>query len=126
MGSLIVANVDITPSAGDIIKERSFSAANTVVSPVNVSGFAFDSEVVRSFESNVSVAVDATSPLFAVYRLVGIQKSGSWSLNVSFVGDIITPLQFSIDNTGQIQYTSGTFDGWVSTTMKFKALTTSL
>jgi hypothetical protein len=126
MGSLMVANVDITPSAGDIVKERSFSAAVSVASPVDVSGFAFDSAAVRSFESIVSVSVDATSPLFAVYRLVGVQKSGTWVLNVSYVGDKIEQLQFSIDSTGQIKYMSGSFAGWVSTTMKFKASTTSL
>jgi hypothetical protein len=130
-GSLIANNtVDITPSLGDIGKERIFSAANNVTTATDVTNFAFDNAVVRSFNAVVSIEVLATSGnKFANYDIRGIQKmSGDWAINTTFVGDN-TGIVFTIDNInskGQIQYVSSNISQWTSTTMKFRAHTTSV
>jgi hypothetical protein len=125
-GDLIVSDVNMTPSAGDIFLEQTFNAANSVPAFTNITGFAFDNNVVRSFEAQVSVGIDATDSQYAVYRLMGIQKNGAWTLNASYTGDQITDITFGITNAGQLQYTSINIPGWTATTIKFRAFTTSV
>ncbi|NBP13807.1 hypothetical protein EBU95_05320 [bacterium] len=124
--SASIVGVDITPSAGDIVKERTFIASNNVSSPQNITGLSFDSAVVRSFVATLSVYINATTKLFAVYQLMGVQKDNTWVLNSSFAGDKITDIAFSITNNGQVQYTHADIPGWVITKMNFKANTTSV
>lgn len=111
-------------SAGDI-QETSFSAANNVSSAADVTGFAFANATVRSFSALVSVSLDATSDLFEEFTLQGIQKASSWNMSVDSVGDN-SGITFSITSAGQIQYTSGNAAGFVSNTIKFRAITTTI
>jgi hypothetical protein len=111
-------------SAGDIA-ESSFSVANNQVSAANVTSFAFANATVRSFEALVSVYVNATTSLYETFKIQGIQKGASWDIAVSSVGDN-SQVNFTITNAGQIQYTSGSYAGFVSATMKFRAITTSV
>jgi hypothetical protein len=90
-----------------------------------VTGFAFSNAVVRSFEAHVSVVIDATIDAYEVFHILGIQKGSSWDLNVSSTGDN-SGIDFTIDNSGQIQYTSTNEGGFVSSTIKFRAITTSI
>ena len=53
-----------------------------------------------------------------------MQKGGNWVLNSSFVGDV-TGLTFSINNSGQIQYTSTSIGSYIESYVNFRALTTS-
>jgi hypothetical protein len=124
----IVNDVDVTPSSGDIVKERTFYASNNVASFSEITGFAFNNAVVRSFEATMSVGVKSdayATQLFAVYKFYAVQKNGSWTLNTSYVGDVISQLQFSINSSGQVQYKSADIPNWNVTVMKFKANTTS-
>lgn len=111
-------------SAGDI-KETSFSAANNQSSAANVTGFAFANATVRSFEAIVSVYINATGSLYEQFKLNGIQRGADWKMDVSSVGDA-SGIVFSITSAGQIQYTSTSVSGFVSNTMKFRAITTSV
>lgn len=111
-------------SAGDI-SETSFSAANNQAVAANVTGLAFANATVRSFKALVSVSIDATSDLFEVFELLGVQKGSSWDLAQSATGDD-SGLVFSITNAGQIQYTSTNISGFVSNTVKFRAITTTV
>lgn len=111
-------------SAGDI-QETSFSAANNVAAPADVTGFAFANATVRSFSALVSVSLDATADLFEEFHLQGIQKAASWNMSVDSVGDN-SGITFSITSAGQIQYTSGNAAGFVSNTIKFRAITTTV
>lgn len=111
-------------SAGDI-NETSFSAADNQSSVADVTGLAFANGVVRSFKAYVSVTLDATADLFEAFELQGIQKGASWDMSVSSVGDD-SGLVFSITNAGQVQYTSLAKAGFVSNTVKFRAITTSV
>lgn len=111
-------------SAGDI-QETSFSAANNQASAANVTGLAFANGVVRSFSAFVAVVIDATTDSYEYFNLEGIQKGASWDMSIVSRGDD-SGVQFSITNAGQIQYTSISSAGFVSNTMKFRALTLSV
>jgi hypothetical protein len=111
-------------SAGDI-EETSFAGANNVASPASVTGFAFANGVVRSFTAHVSVYVDAATDLFEAFTLTGIQKGSDWEMSVQAVGDE-SLVAFSITSAGQIQYVSGNYGTFVSLTIKFRAITSSL
>ena len=118
---------DITPSVGDICKELTFYANNNQSTPEDITDFNFSNASVRSFDAMVSVYISVSSggDLYANYNLKGIQKTGYWVLNSTFIGDS-TGITFSITTTGQIQYISTNIANFVSDTMKFRALTTSV
>jgi hypothetical protein len=97
----------------------SFSGAESA-SNSNVTGFAFANGTVRGFKALVTVTIDATTDLFETVEILGIQKGASWDIAVNSVGDD-TLVDFSITNAGQIQYSSSTYTGFVSMTIKFKA-----
>lgn len=111
-------------STGDLT-ETTFAAANNVVSPANVTGLAFASGTVRGFVALVTVEIDATADLFETFTLTGVNKGGSFDMSVESVGDI-SNVDFTITSAGQVQYTSGNEAGWVSTSIKFRADTTTV
>ena len=126
-GNLNVNNVNLKPSLGDIYEEQLFYGDNDQIIESDVVGFGFNNSIVRYFHAFVSVSILTNSgSLNAGFELKGIQTSGpSWILQQSSIGDD-TYIMFSITNLGQIQYTSSNIVDWVSTTMKFRALTTSV
>jgi Tfp pilus assembly protein PilX len=115
------------PAVGSIgdIQETSFSAANNQSTVANVTGLLFPNATVRSFEAHVAVLIDATADLYEKFRLEGIQKGASWDMFIVALGDN-SGVVFSINTSGQIQYTSANSTGFVSNTMKFRALTLSV
>lgn len=110
-------------SGGDI-QETSFSGAQNATN-VSITGFNFSNATVRSFEALVSVEIDATSNLYEVHKLYGIQRDSDWSLSQESTGDdsLVT---FAVSSTGQVQYTSGSYAGFNSLEMNFRAITTSI
>lgn len=122
-GSITVAS-SVPPSTGDIA-ETSFSAANNQASPTNVTGLTFSNASVRSFNALVSVAVDATSDLFEVFELRGIQRGSDWQMSATSTGDN-SGFSFSITTAGQVQYTNSNYSGFVSATLKFRAIVTQV
>jgi len=111
-------------SAGDIV-ETSFSLANNQVAPANVTGFLFPVGTVRSFSSLTSVEIDATADLYEQFTLQGINKAVSFNMSVDSTGDA-SGIVFSITSSGQVQYTSAAYAGFVSGLIKFRAITTSV
>ena len=111
-------------SPGDIA-QTSFSLANNQASPADVTGFAFANASVRSFDALVSVSVDATSDVFETFKLLGVQRGSDWSLSYDSTGDT-SGVSFTITNAGQIQYTSSSYAGFVSGTIKFRAVVTNV
>lgn len=118
-----LATVPSSP-AGDI-PETSFSISNNVSTPTTVTGFVFSNAIVRSFIAQVSMIIDATSDLFEVIEIIGIQKGSEWDISISSAGDD-SLVDFSITAAGQLQYTSGNYSGFVTGVMKFRATTTSV
>ena len=111
-------------SAGDI-SETSFSGADGQAVAADVTGFAFANGTVRSFSAHGSILVDATADLYEEFDIQGIQKGASWEIAEGRVGDE-SGVTFTITNAGQIQYTGDTYAGFVSLTIKFRAITTSI
>ena len=125
-GAIILNTVDISPSMGDISRERYFQAQNNVTTASVITGFAFNNSVVRAFDAVVSVTIiDGGSNKYAYYNLKGVQKASNWVLNSSYVGDS-TGFTFSIDNSGQIKYTSTDIPGYLYSHVNFRALTTTV
>ena len=123
---MIFNTVDVSPSMGDIIKERSATIGNSISTPTDIQTFAFGNAVARVFDAVASVVVSGTSGnLYSYYNLKGVQKAtGNWVLNSSFVGDV-TGITFSISN-GQLQYTATNKADFTGAVVKFRALTTSI
>jgi len=111
-------------SSGDL-NETSFGASNNVSVATNITSFVFSNSVVRSFIAQVSIIVNATSPLYAVYEIKGIQKSSSWEISQDYTGDS-TGYTFSITSSGQLQYTNLNYSGFTSSVLKFRATTLSI
>jgi len=112
-----------TASAGDIA-ETSFTAAEAQTAQ-DVTGLAFDNATVRSFKVLMSVLVDATSDLYEAVELLGVQKGSTWDMTVESAGDN-TEFTFDITPAGQVQYSSATYAGFSTATLKFRATTTSV
>lgn len=107
------------------IEETSFAGANNQSSFANVSGLAFSAASVRSAQVVASVYVNATTPLYQAVEMSIINKGGTFAMSVNGTGDN-SGVTFDITNSGQVQYTSSNYTGFVSLTIKFRALTTSI
>ena len=70
---------------------------------------------------NIVTALDEYD---ALYEIKGLRKRNGWIIDYTYIGDDVG-VNFYIKNNGQIQYTSINNTEWVSSTMKFRALTTS-
>lgn len=124
--------VDITPSYGDISKERVFTTtSNGSLAPVNITGFAFDKTHVQSFNANVCVRVEYTEgngdPKYVNYNIRGLlinPTTGDWLLNTTFIGEKLD-IDFDITSSGQL-----TFESTIANVSKmafhFRATTTSV
>lgn len=122
---LVVKDVDITPNVEDISAERQFLAGNNITSPDDVTGFVFTTLSTKSFSGIACITVVTGDDEFdTLYELKGLRKRSGWILNSSYMGDN-TNIKFTITPSGQIQYTSPNMSNWVSTKIKFRAMTTT-
>lgn len=119
VGNISAAN----DSAGDL-NEGSFTLTDSA-SGASVTGFAFANADVRSFEALVSVVIDADTDLFEQFEIEGIQVGADWQVSVSSLGDE-SLVEFDITAAGQVTYSSGSYTGFTSGTIKYRAKTTSV
>lgn len=121
--SLFVTNIDMTPSTGDLFRERIFSLNNNIITPVNITEFSFGNTVSRYFFAFACIKITtSTDELFAGYDLKGVRSnSKGWILNYNFIGDKIN-IKFSITSTGQLQYTTANIPNWISGNIQWRAL----
>jgi len=131
------SGITITNSAGGItiaasaqgatgdIAMTTFSGANNVTTAANVTGLAFANASVRSFVAQVSVYIAATTSLYELFQLTGIQNGTGWYLAVSSTGDT-SGYSFSITTAGQVQYTSTNVTGFTSGNVRFRATVTNV
>lgn len=110
----------VTQSGTGDIATTSFTGANTQSSPVNVTGLAFANGSVRGFRALVTVTIVASTNIYETFELIGTQRAADWTLSQKSDGDD-TVIEFTITTSGQVQYTSSTYAGFSSLTMKFKA-----
>jgi hypothetical protein len=99
-----------------------FSAINNQVDPANITDFFFDADNTSYFTAMVSVVIiTATETINAGYDLKGVKLSDYWQMNSGYIGEN-TGIVFTITDSGQIQYISTDIPNWISTTIKFRAL----
>ena len=121
-GSLLLSGNEIRMNSGDIFREHIFSAMNDQTVFADISNFIFDATITSYFTAMVSViVVTATEKITAGYDLKGIRLSDYWQMNSGYIGEN-TGIIFNITDSGQIQYTSTNIPDWISTTIKFRAL----
>lgn len=111
-------------SVGDISESYIF-IANNQTSATDITGLVFQNVSTRSFSALVSVEIIADTNLYEIITINGIQKETEWDISLSSVGDI-SGIGISITNSGQLQYISDNYSGFVSGIIKFKAFTTSV
>ena len=125
--TLVVKGVDVTPSIGDISAERAFYANNNQLIPDNITGFDFTNLNIKSFSGVICVTITTlTDEYDALFDLKGLKKKNEWLFMASYyIGDNLG-IKFSMTSAGQVQYTSTNIINWVSTLMKFRAMTTTI
>jgi hypothetical protein len=122
---LVVKDVDITPNKEDISSERIFNSSNNIISPDNIEGFFFTDSITKSFSAMACVNVVTTTDEFdALYEIKGLRKRTGWIIDYTYMGDNVG-VDFYIKSDGQLQYTSTNNPNWISSSIKFRALTTS-
>jgi hypothetical protein len=104
-----------------------FSASNNVLVASDISGLLFPSATVRSFVVTMSVSIIRSNGenLFAMYTIDGVQTNNGWQIFPTAVGDD-TIIYFSINATGQLQYTTSNVTNWSSTLMNYDVKTISM
>jgi len=107
------------------ITETNYVMSNSQALPDDVDGFLFANASVRAFHATATVVVNATTSLYELFEINGIQKGSEWEITVQSTGDV-SGVSFSITSTGQMQYTSANYAGFVSGAIKFKATTSSV
>lgn len=115
---------DLNDLPGDL-SEVSFSLANNQASFANVTGVAFDNGSVRSVEIQYSIFIDATADVFESGKIMAVQRGSEWTISRQINGDN-SQITLDIDASGQLQYKGTSFTGFVSGTIKVRALTTSI
>ena len=120
VGSLYINGSQFALNSGDIFTSLSFAGANSVGTPTNVTGLLFAANV-TSADIFLSIVITATTNLYANFHIRLINKSTLWDINESYLGDE-TGVSFTITTGGQVQYTSGTYPGFTSMDIKFRAL----
>ena len=79
----------------------------------------------KSFKAMVCITITTlTDSIESLFEIKGLRKSSGWIIDTSFIGDN-AGIDFSINNVGQVQYTSSNINDWTSSTMKIRAITTS-
>lgn len=122
---LVVKDVDITPNKDDISAERVFSAQNNIIIPNDINGFVFTSSSTKSFSAIACISIETNSDEFdALYEIKGLKKRSGWMIDYKYIGDDLG-INFTIQPSGQIQYTSTNTSEWISTTIKFRGVTTT-
>lgn len=117
----LIGNVFPTGS----ISETTYVISNSQTLPHNVDAFLFANASVRAFNAIVTVVVNATTSLYELFEINGVQKGSDWEITIQSTGDV-SGVSFSITSAGQIQYTSANYAGFVSGAIKFKATTSSV
>lgn len=120
--NLYFTNTRANVSSGDI-GESSDSLLQSQTDTV-VTGFSFSNVNIRSFSAHVSVTIDATTDLYEEFEIKGIQLNSGWEISVSSVGQD-SLISFDIDTLGRVTYTSPTYAGFTSGTVRFRAIVTS-
>lgn len=117
--SIIVNGIDIQPNTYDIPSTTIFNGSNNVTN-ANIPALSFDNSV-WSFDIYIAIQLVASTNMYSNYQIRGVNQGSNWEIIQSYVGDSI--INFSITNSGQIQYTCQNYPGFVSLTFRLKCIT---
>lgn len=120
----LTAGGNLLKSTGDI-DQTTFAPANNNSSAAGITGLAFANASVRSAHVNYSIIINATSSLYESGTLQLTQKGASWDLVQQYGGDD-SLLVFTINTSGQVQYTTPNYTGFTSAKLQFRAVTTAV
>lgn len=95
------------------LPRKAFSASNNISVAADVTGL--DVSGFKGGQIELTVEIDATADLYEKFTLDFINKSSSFEMGASTIGDL-SNVEFSITSAGQIKYTSGNETGFVSST----------
>ena len=118
-GELVVSNVNITPEPYDIVNSRSFNASNNIVVYTDITSLIFSCS---GFDLYLVAVLNATTPLYCNFHIRGVYRASSWEIIKTYVGDD-TGIDFFMTTSGQLQYTTANYPGFVSLTFTFRAIT---
>jgi hypothetical protein len=99
-------------------------AGNQNVTNGDITNLAYSSGV---FEVTLAVNILATTNLTEIFHISGVLSSGGsgWNLNVYSPSGDATGVTFTITNTGQVQYSSTSYTGFVSLTFTWSTYMSS-
>jgi hypothetical protein len=117
--NLYVNGANLTPNPYDMFTTQTHNGNNNTSSFTNLTGLVFDNSV-WGFDCYISVRVAASSNLYTNFHVRGVNKSSSWEIIKTYVGDD-TGIEFNITEYGQIQYTTPNYDGFTSLVFKWRA-----
>lgn len=107
------------------IKDSAFTISNNVVAATDVTDLLFANAAVRGAKIEYSITINATASLFEKGELEVVQRGAGWQLTRESTGDD-SLINFSITNSGQIQYTSSNYAGFTSGKIQFRAFTNGI
>ena len=117
------AYVDIYREAGDLPQISNAIINNTGF--IDLTGVLFANGVTRSAEIHYSIEINATTNLYQSGTLTAIQRDTDWTMSIQQTGDN-SQILFDITPAGQVQYMSADYAGFVSGTIRVRAITTSI
>jgi hypothetical protein len=128
--NIIVNNVDMTPSIGDIFNEQQFNLLNDQNNPIDISGLALTDINIKSFSGVACITVNFQNDdqYDLLVELKALRKKTGWILGqIEFGDQQEVDINFSITQNGQLQYTSCDFgNNWYNTIMKVRGLVTTI
>ena len=119
--NLIVNGVNLKPNSGDVLSSKTFSANNNQSIFANITDLLFNSTI-WGFDVYLCAQIISYDNLFCNFHIRGVNKGTSWELVKTYVGDD-TGIEFDITESGQIQYTTPEYDGFVSCNFKWRVIT---
>lgn len=114
----------LTGNVSDI-NDTAFSLTNNQAAAANVTGLAFSNAAVRGAKIEYSITINATVGLFEKGELQIVQNATGWLINRESVGSD-SQVNLTVTNSGQIQYTTPDYTGFVSGKIQFRAITNAI
>jgi hypothetical protein len=115
-GQVLRSDTSGNLSWGDVQNATGYTVDlnNNVDEPTVISGLKFDD----AFTLEVLVRTMTASATYGTsYTLRGVLTANGWVLFQSLTGDQVGLVDFSIDPSGQIMYTTGNLEGWIGATV---------
>lgn len=113
----------ITPALASAPQTYNASGLQSQVSPVDVGGLFYTTGF---FDITMTVDIVSSTSLKQLFKITGLlSPTSGWSINVISITGDDSLVNFSITAGGQVQYTSGTYTGFVSLTFYWTEFSTT-